>query len=69
MVDAWKEKVRVLECDGCLQYPTCIRLKKCAWHADGCTERDRAEMRINLSQKVLNEYARYLESKGKESSE
>ena len=59
MVDAWKEVVRVPECDGCLQYPTCIRLKKCDWHADGCTERNRAEMRINLTQKVLNEYARH----------
>ena len=66
MIDSWKEVVRVPECDGCLQYPTCIRLKKCAWHADGCTERNRAEMRINLTQKVLNEYARYKESRAKE---
>ena len=66
MVDAWKEQVRIPECDGCLQYPSCIRLKKCAWHADGCTERNRAEMRINLSQKVLNEYARYKASKAEE---
>ncbi|MBQ9059236.1 MAG: 4Fe-4S cluster-binding domain-containing protein [Atopobiaceae bacterium] len=67
MIGAWKEQLRIPECDSCLQYPTCIRLKKCAWHAHGCTEHDRAEMRINLTQKVLNEYERYKSGKVKES--
>lgn len=57
-VSAWKERIVIPECRTCLLAPTCIRLKQCAWHAEGCTESNRTEMRMNLTQKVLNTYER-----------
>jgi len=57
-VSAWKERIVIPECQDCLFAPTCIRLKQCPWHIAGCTERDRSEMRINLTQKVINTFER-----------
>lgn len=53
---AWKERVEVPECEGCLFYPTCTRLVQCAWHVGGCTSYDRRMMCANLAQRVLNAY-------------
>ncbi len=58
-VRAWKQVVRVPECEGCLFFPSCNRLRECAWHAEGCTEYDREEMRINLRHRVLTAYKQY----------
>ena len=40
-IAAWKERIAIPECRDCLFAPSCIRLKQCAWHKQGCTELDR----------------------------
>lgn len=56
LIAAWKEKLKSADCGDCPIYPRCVLLKKCAWYADGCTDVDRAIMRMNMEEQIINSY-------------
>ena len=56
VIKAWKQTIRVPECQTCLFYPLCVRLTLCPWCAEGCTKATRDVMRQNLSRMVRNAY-------------
>ena len=56
LIEAWKEKIKSPACGDCPLYPRCTILKKCAWYAQGCTDVDRAIMRINMEEQILSTY-------------
>ncbi len=58
-IDKWKETISIPECRTCVQFPTCVKLKECAWNAGGCTEPDRMLMRSILTDRILNTYEKY----------
>lgn len=60
MIKEWKETIVVDECKECVFFPSCVRLKKCAWNSSGCVDTDRKEMHINLRQKMINEYNKFM---------
>ena len=55
-IQAWKDRYSSEECDTCVLYPVCIRLKKCFWQEKHCTEHMRKQKIQRLKKQVLNEY-------------
>ena len=60
MVARWKERIEVPECRTCPYYADCIRLRLCSWTGGGCTDADRARIRLSVEQSIRNEYRQYL---------
>ena len=56
LIRAWKERVRQPECEGCALYPTCLKLKKCEWYRDGCTQTARSIEIDMLKKQILAAY-------------
>lgn len=61
----WKEPLRVPECEDCVLYPQCRKLKLCEWNREGCNELDR-RIKINeLKMQILSAYQEYKEGVSK----
>ncbi len=64
VINTWKETIYVPECHTCVQYPSCVKLRNCAWTDNQCTEADRNLMRTILTDKMRSTYLRAKEEKG-----
>ncbi len=64
VINTWKETIYIPECRTCVQYPSCVKLRECAWTDNQCTEADRNLMRTILTDKIRSTYLREKEEKG-----
>ncbi len=56
MLASWKQHLSLSQCRGCLFYPGCLKVKKCPWHAAGCTDFIRRVRLSDLRERVLCAY-------------
>ena len=56
LIAAWKETLRVPQCDSCPLLPRCIPLKKCAWEKDGCSDSLRSTRIQKFKQMIMFAY-------------
>lgn len=65
MVDYFKLRAPLApECDTCAYYPECLRLKTCVEEDGNCFDVQRKECIMEMRQKMLNEYAAWLDERG-----
>lgn len=56
VVRLWQERLDVQECEDCVLYPVCVKLKQCEWNRNGCTEASRRIRIEELKKQVLAAY-------------
>ncbi|MBO4745372.1 MAG: 4Fe-4S cluster-binding domain-containing protein [Bacteroidales bacterium] len=55
----WKDPLSVPECDQCVMYPVCWKLKMCEWNKDGCSELTRNIEIDEIKKQVLEVYGQH----------